>query len=110
MGPEIESIIERDGLGSGTIFGDGPLYGTAQIRCGHAYLVWRDRSAPRFSPYRFFAFSSAHTPACFLFPSVKGLAPIVREHKAALFRKSPTGSAKARERSSWWTVDCYCEN
>jgi hypothetical protein len=36
MGLEIESIIERDGFGSGTIFGDGPLYETAQIRRGHA--------------------------------------------------------------------------
>jgi hypothetical protein len=44
------------------------------------------------------------------FHRVKGLAPIVGEHKAALFRKSPTGSAKARERSSSRTVDCGCEN
>ena len=37
--------------------------------------------------------------SCFLFHRVKGLPPIIAKHEAALFRKSPTGLAKARERS-----------
>ena len=45
------SIIGRGSPGSGIFSDNPPLHETAQIRRGHAGLIWPVLGAPRFSPY-----------------------------------------------------------